>query len=145
MILEQLRQSLENGEFGSLEATLLIDDILNEQLNLDDEDTILEPEEARIAAKIVDELFNFAERNCTENQELIERMEKYVSSYLDTISRSLLYEDVAGDEAKIISEDNFDLLSKKTTECEIEDLELAISSLSPNITLKSLSDDPKDC
>ena len=119
-MLQILDRTTDNLDLNNETSLLMVEDILDNLLNLDDPDTVLTEEEAKLAAKITDQLLLFLGENC-ENQdsELFNEMKAKSYDYLDTITRSLTVDKVYADNATLITEDSFDIYSKRASACEL--------------------------
>lgn len=118
-IISSLSLLTDNPAFNTDKAMKKVDDILTKQLKLDGEDTVLTKEQTEQASGVLDNMLEYAGNSCGKDDQLVSDLGQKTDKYLETLTRSSLKDTSAGDSATIITEDSFDLYSRRVTECEL--------------------------
>lgn len=135
LVLNTLDLLTQNPDFNTQQTMLLVDQFLEKSLKLNDPNTFLTDEQVDSASQVLDNVLQYMSENCGNDYDLYKSMQRNAPAYLETLSRSTLNQALPTDNSSIITQNNFDIYTKRVEECKIGDLNIATSINAPTLTL----------
>ena len=132
-VLEALKSITNSSDFNNQDTMVLIDKLLDETLDLDNEKKILTEEQTLAASEVLDNVLEYMDDFCGQDEDLLEKFSESSPKYLDTLTRSSLDKQSVGDSGTQYEGDNIDIYTAKVSECDLKKLNISNGADSPSI------------
>jgi len=142
MLLQTLETLSSSPFFNSNETIAEMQRILDEVLA----DTLLTLEQSQIVLNILKNMIKFVgSEDCNCQTEFCANLQEKAQEYLDQVSNDTLNSKIPNEKPVILETDLFDVLTAKTTPCNIANLNLSLGSDAPKIIIEPETYRNLDC
>jgi len=145
-LLDAMEESSSNGQMINENTLNLMQKVLENLVDISDPAKILTPEESNSVAVILGNMMAYAGSNdCGCQTQFCDDLESKANDYIQKISQSTLSNIVPGEESIVISTDLYDIVTAKTTPCNLPNLILNTGANTPTTTMSFENPALADC
>ena len=135
-VFHSLQALTTEPEFNDDQIITKVQDVIEKDLKLTSNDTILDQSERESVAQILSNMIQYSSRSdCQCISELCRGLEKKATDYLAKLSSSALADSYPNEEPLIIKTPSFDLFTVKTTPCTISNIDFQSDETAPIVKL----------
>ena len=138
---------LSNSDYLNTNQTLKqVQSIMEDSLHLTYQGITISEEDTKKASKVLDNMINYVGySDCSCQTQFCQDLEEKTNLYLDAISYNNLLNKIPSDTASNFTNNLFDLITLKTSPCDLDKLEITSGLDTPTITFLQQNKDNLNC
>jgi len=146
MIHQILMESVDDQHFNTNKTLILVQNILNDTLK-DYSTTVFSSDEIQAVSEILSDMMEFSSTyDCTGSTSFTKNLEEKAEEYLEVIAESSLSDQIANQNATVITTENLEMYFQKLSICSLDNKVVTTSSTSPQATISvNAGVDVQDC